>query len=97
MNNTLTITFLNDGRVQTDITFYDGSTSMEIHRQNLHDSKVLRKMQEKKYYQHKPGEWILVFPDDNKVIRKATFDEAIEAAQEFIFERDNTTDYSGFC
>lgn len=97
MKNTLSVITCADGRVQTDFVTIDGVTSMEIHRKGLHDSKVLRRIQEKKFYQYFEGEWILTFPEEHKVIIKPTFDDLIASAQEYIFFRDNNIDYSGFC
>jgi len=94
--NTLSIKFREDGSVQTDITTADGSSMMEIHRRDLHDSVVLRKIQERKYYQDKSGEWIFTFPQSNRAIQMPTFDKAVDAAQEFIFFRDNGIEYDGF-
>ena len=96
MNNTLTVTTVN-GCVCTEIVTSDGVTTMEIHQQGLHDSKVLSRLFEKKFYQRYAGEWIITFPEDQRVISKPTLESAIDAAQVFIFSRDNTVDYSGFC
>jgi hypothetical protein len=97
MKNTLTICQLPDGRYKTEIDAYDGSTVMEIHRAGLHDSKVLRKIQEKNYYQRWPGTWYIVFAGQQHVIHRPSLESAIDVAQEYIFSRDNTIDYSGFC
>ena len=97
MDNTLTVEILPDKRVKTEFVTYDGVTSMEIHRHGLPDAKVLKKLLDKNYYQRFKGSWILAFPDDPKLIMRATFEEVIDAAQEYIFSRDNSTDYSGFC
>ena len=97
MKNTLSVTTVN-GCVRTDFVTTDGVTSMELHYAGLPDAKVLRKLQEKKFYQHFKGEWIISFPNDQHVIAKPTFDAAIDSAQIHIFNRDNNfPDYSGFC
>jgi hypothetical protein len=70
---------------------------MEIHRLGLHDSKVLRKIKEYNYYQHFPGTWYIIFAGQQHVIHRPSLESAIEVAQEYIFARDNSTDYSDFC
>lgn len=97
MKNTLSITQLPDGRFRTEINAYDGITIVEVHRAGLHDSKVLSQMQAKKYYQQFPGIWYIVFPDAHNVIQRPSFDSAVDVAQDYIFNRDNSVDYSGFC
>lgn len=96
MKNTLSVTIAN-GCVRTDFVTTDGVTSMEIHRAGLSDAKVLNKLLDKKFYQHFKGEWIITFSDEQHVISKPTFEALIDAAQIYIFARDNSTDYSGFC
>lgn len=97
MKNTLSITHMPDGRYKTEITTYDGTQIMEIHRTGLHDSKILRKIQEKNYYQHFPGLWYISFVNDQHVIQRPNLESAIDVAQEYIFMRDNSIDYDGFC
>lgn len=97
MKNILSVCDLSDGRVKTEIIFIDGSSIMEIHRQGLSDAKVLYKLQEKKFYQHFPGVWEIIFPAETHIIQRPSFDLVIGAAQEYIFNRDNSIDYSGFC
>jgi hypothetical protein len=96
MLNTISIEELSNGRIKTEFATTDGVTHMEIHRHGLSDAKVLRKLQEKKFYQHFSGAWCVCFLDTPQLIQRPTFDAAIDAAQEFIFNRDNQVDYSGF-
>jgi hypothetical protein len=89
---------MTDGRVCTEFTTYDGVKTMEIHRHGLHDSKVLAKILDTKYYQDIPGDWILYFTNTNKRIENSKFDKLVEAGQFYIFDRDNADDdYSGYC
>lgn len=96
MKNTLSVKTLPSGSVQTDFVTHDTVSSMEIHRAGLHDSKVLEKILEKKYYQHIKGDWEITFPDDQWTVTKPTFAKAVEAAQMHIFSRDNNISYDGF-
>ena len=97
MLNTLSVEELPDGRIKTEFVTTDGVTCMEIHRHGLSDAKVLRKLQEKKFYQYIKGAWCICFIDTPQLIHRPTFNAAIDVAQEFIFNRDNQIDYSGFC
>lgn len=96
MKNTLSVTTVN-GCVCTEFVTSDGVSTMEIHRAGLPDAKVLTKLLNKKFYQYFKGEWIITFPEDQRVISKPTFEALIDAAQVYIFSRDNTIDYSDFC
>lgn len=89
MKNTLSVKTVN-GCVCTEFATIDGVTSMEIHRAGLHDSKVLHKILEKKFYQRLKGEWVIKFPESYHEIFKPTFESLIDAAQVFIFSRDNS-------
>jgi hypothetical protein len=97
MKNTLSVITLPDKRIQTEIATLDGVTVMEIHRAGLSDAKVLTAMEERKYFQHFKGEWVLSFPEEQVVISNPKFEKVIDLAQIHIFTRDNTIDYSGFC
>jgi len=97
MNNTLSITALPDGRIKTEILTSDRASCMEIHRKGLSDARVLTKLLEKKFYQRFNGEWYITFIDNHHVIYKPTFEVAVDAAQDYIFRRDNSDDYSGYC
>lgn len=96
MKNTLSVKLVTGGCVQTDFVTYDRVSCMEIHRAGLHDSKVLEKLLEKKYYQHIKGDWEITFPDDQWTTTKPTFEKAVEAAQMHIFSRDNNISYDGY-
>lgn len=96
MKNTLSVTIVN-GCVRTDFVTVDGITSMEIHRADLSESKVLDKLLGKKFYQRFKGEWDISFPDDSWSASKKTFEDAIGAADIHIFNRDNSyPNISGF-
>ena len=97
MNNTLSITILPDGCVKTEILTSDHVLCMEIHRNGLPDAKILTKLSDKKFYQYFRGEWHITFIDDRHVITRSTFEVAVDAAQDYIFRRDNSEDYSGYC
>lgn len=97
MKNTLSITHLPNGRYKTEITAYDGTYVMEMHRIGLHDSKILRMLLEKNYYQHFPGVWYVTFINYQHTIQRPSLESAIDQAQEYIFSRDNSVDYGGFC
>lgn len=97
MDNVLSIDRLPDGRIRTEIVAYDGTKIMELHRLGLHDSKVLRKLQERNYYQGFKGLWTIIFSGPTHQIQRPSFESAIDQAQEYIFMRDNTIDYDGFC
>lgn len=96
MKNSLTVRTVN-GCVQTEFVTTDGITTFETHRAGLDDSVILKKILDKKFYQHHKGEWIITFPDDHHVITKPTFDALIAAAQAYIFNRDSLPDYTDFC
>jgi hypothetical protein len=97
MKNRLSVKTLPDKRVQTDIQLIDGSTAMEIHIQGLYESKVLKKLLDKKFYQHFKGDWEISFPDDQWVATHSTFEKAIDAGDTHIFNRDNTISYDDMC
>jgi hypothetical protein len=97
MNNILSITTLPNGCVKTEIFTSDGVSCIEIHRIGLSDAKVLYNLLNKKFYQQFSGEWFITFIDDQHVITSSTFEIAIDTAQQYIFRRDNSTDYSGYC
>ncbi len=95
--NTLSVDRMPDGRIRTEILLCDGTKIMELHRNGLHDSKVLRAMLERKYYQHLKGFWTINFSGPSHSIQRPSFESAVDQAQEYIFSRDNSIDYSGFC
>lgn len=74
----------------------DGTKVMEIHRHGKHDSKILKHIKERNYYQHLKGKWCIQFVDDPHTITRDTLNEAIDKSDEYIFSRDNSVD-DGFC
>jgi hypothetical protein len=98
MKNILSITHQADGRYKTEMSLIDGVKVMEMHRKGLHDSKILRHLKERNYYQHLPGKWCIQFVNDPHTINHDTLEGAIDKAQDYIFNRDNSDiEYEGIC
>lgn len=97
MKNTLTVKTLPNTCVQTDFVTADGVSIMEIHTAGVHDSRVLTKILDRKYYQHIKGSWVISFPDDGWTGTATTFEKVVDAAHMHIFNRDNNfVSYDGY-
>jgi len=86
--NTFEIQKTESGQIRTFLTFYDGCTLMEIHREGLTDQDVLLKFNQQ-YYKHFPGSWEITFPKEYKVISDKDLGKAIMLALAYIYERNN--------
>ncbi len=98
MKNTLSLYRMPDKGFKAEFHYIDGCSMWELHDMKS-DSDILVKYVQKKHFQHLPGNWELLLPNDQKVFADPNFDAVVQMALAFIHHRDNPYEEDGdyFC
>jgi hypothetical protein len=87
--NILEIQEISPEVIKTTFHLIDNTSNWEIHRRGLTDEKVLNTIFQRKYYQHKPGTWKIIFPRQHRSFEDQDFAKVVQAALRYIYERDH--------
>lgn len=88
MKNTFSLYRNPDKGFTAQFHYVDGCSMWELH-DSKSDSEILVKYVQKKHFQHLPGDWELLLPNDQKVFADPDFAKVVQMTLRYIYERDN--------